>query len=182
MARTKTNGTNTSTATIGFEAKLWLTADKLRNNMDAAEYKHVVLGLIFLKYISDTGESKKAEGRMMKAALPILTSSFILQTFPVAIERDNPRLNSVLPKDYARPGLDTATRDSASPDCEATSRDFCAAKDHQRLGELIDVIATIELTAASEGEKTHRSVDLLGRVYEYFRFLATFSGCIAKVC
>ncbi|MDA1217070.1 MAG: type I restriction-modification system subunit M N-terminal domain-containing protein, partial [Chloroflexi bacterium] len=43
-----------STATIGFEAKLWLAADKLRNNMDAAEYKHVVLGLIFLKYISDT--------------------------------------------------------------------------------------------------------------------------------
>ncbi|HQW36638.1 MAG TPA: type I restriction-modification system subunit M N-terminal domain-containing protein, partial [Thermoflexales bacterium] len=45
-----------STATIGFEAKLWQTADKLRNNMDAAEYKHVVLGLIFLKYISDTFE------------------------------------------------------------------------------------------------------------------------------
>ncbi len=45
-----------STATIGFEAKLWLAADKLRNNMDAAEYKHVVLGLIFLKYISDTFE------------------------------------------------------------------------------------------------------------------------------
>lgn len=43
----------TQTATIGFEAKLWLAADKLRNNMDAAEYKHVVLGLIFLKYISD---------------------------------------------------------------------------------------------------------------------------------
>ena len=43
-----------SSATIGFEAKLWLAADKLRNNMDAAEYKHVVLGLIFLKYISDS--------------------------------------------------------------------------------------------------------------------------------
>jgi len=49
-----------STATIGFEAKLWLTADKLRNNMDAAEYKHVVLGLIFLKYISDTFEEHRA--------------------------------------------------------------------------------------------------------------------------
>jgi len=49
---------STSTATIGFEAKLWLTADKLRNNMDAAEYKHVVLGLIFLKYISDPFEEK----------------------------------------------------------------------------------------------------------------------------
>ena len=50
-----------STATIGFEAKLWLTADKLRNNMDAAEYKHVVLGLIFLKYISDTFEEHRAK-------------------------------------------------------------------------------------------------------------------------
>ena len=61
MARTKSNGTNTSTATIGFEAKLWLTADKLRNNMEAAEYKHVVLGLIFLKYISDTFEEHRAK-------------------------------------------------------------------------------------------------------------------------
>ena len=51
----KTNG---SAANLGFEAKLWLTADKLRNNMDAAEYKHVVLGLIFLKYISDAFEER----------------------------------------------------------------------------------------------------------------------------
>ena len=73
----------------------------------------------------------------------------------VAIERDNPRLKGVLPKDYARPGLDK-----------------------QRLGELIDVIATITLTAASEGEKTHRSVDLLGRVYEYF--LTRFASAEGK--
>src|SRR5262249_59511934 len=50
-----------SSASLGFEAKLWLTADKLRNNMDAAEYKHVVLGLIFLKYISDTFEEHRAK-------------------------------------------------------------------------------------------------------------------------
>jgi type I restriction enzyme M protein len=62
MARTKSNGnSNQSSATIGFEAKLWLTADKLRNNMDAAEYKHVVLGLIFLKYISDSFEEHRAK-------------------------------------------------------------------------------------------------------------------------
>lgn len=73
----------------------------------------------------------------------------------VAIERDNPRLKGVLPKDYARPALDK-----------------------QRLGELIDVIATIELTAASEGEQTHRSVDLLGRVYEYF--LTRFASAEGK--
>lgn len=53
-SRAKASAKNGTCATIGFEAKLWLTADKLRNNMDAAEYKHVVLGLIFLKYISDT--------------------------------------------------------------------------------------------------------------------------------
>ena len=46
MARTKSNGSKDSSANLGFEAKLWLSADKLRNNMDAAEYKHVVLGLI----------------------------------------------------------------------------------------------------------------------------------------
>ncbi len=55
MAKGKTNGNG---ANLGFEEKLWQTADKLRNNMDAAEYKHVVLGLIFLKYISDAFEEK----------------------------------------------------------------------------------------------------------------------------
>src|SRR3978361_2362133 len=60
-AKSKTNGNGNGTATIGFEAKLWLAADKLRNNMDAAEYKHVVLGLIFLKYISDSFEEHRAK-------------------------------------------------------------------------------------------------------------------------
>ena len=54
------SGTVTNGATLGFETKLWQAADKLRNNMDAAEYKHVVLGLIFLKYISDAFEEKHA--------------------------------------------------------------------------------------------------------------------------
>ena len=57
MAKNKINGNG---ANLGFEEKLWQTADKLRNNMDAAEYKHVVLGLIFLKYISDAFEEKKS--------------------------------------------------------------------------------------------------------------------------
>jgi len=176
MAKTKTNGHGSSSA-LGFEATLWLTADKLRNNMDAAEYKHVVLGLIFLKYISDTFEEHRAKlvaGKgdykganpedqdeykaenvfwvppaarwaYLQGSAKQPTIGKIVDDAMVAIERDNPRLKGVLPKEYARPGLDK-----------------------QRLGELIDVIATIELTAASEGEKTHRSVDLLGRVYEYF--------------
>ena len=177
----------TSTATIGFEAKLWLTADKLRNNMDAAEYKHVVLGLIFLKYISDTFEEHRAkllagEGDYaganpedpdeykaenvfwvpadarwshLQGAAKLPTIGKTVDDAMVAIERDNPRLKGVLPKDYARPGLDK-----------------------HRLGELIDLIATISLTAASEGEKTHRSVDLLGRVYEYF--LTRFASAEGK--
>src|SRR5438128_10365695 len=68
MARKKKEGTTSTgrttqppSATLGLEAKLWATADALRNNMDAAEYKHVVLGLIFLKYISDAFEAKHAE-------------------------------------------------------------------------------------------------------------------------
>ena len=190
--RRKGKATGNGTANLGFEAKLWLAADKLRNNMDAAEYKHVVLGLIFLKYISDGFEEHRAkllagegdyegadpedadeykaenvfwvpaEARwshlQAKAKQP--TIGKLVDDAMVAIERDNPRLKGVLPKDYARPGLDK-----------------------QRLGELIDVIGTIELTAsresgASEGEQTHRSKDLLGRVYEYF--LTRFASAEGK--
>ncbi len=134
-ASSKPDSGSSSTATIGFEAKLWLTADKLHNNMDAAEYKHVVLGLIFLKYISDTaGKCRMANAEVRtRNARPIRHSKFIIRNSPppaearwshlqgaaklptigklvddaiVAIERDNPRLKGVLPKDYARPGLD----------------------------------------------------------------------------
>ena len=72
MARPKKAEKTGSTANIGFEAKLWQAADKLRNNMDAGEYKHVVLGLIFLKYISDSFEEqrKKLEGAGAAGATP----------------------------------------------------------------------------------------------------------------
>lgn len=180
-ARSK-SGSKDSTANIGFEAKLWLAADKLRNNMDAAEYKHVVLGLIFLKYISDTFEEHHAKLVAGKGAYEganpedqdeykaenvfwvppaarwaYLQSSAkqpavgkIVDDAMVAIERDNPRLKGVLPKDYARPGLDK-----------------------HRLGELIDLIGTIGL-----GDKENRSRDVLGRVYEYF--LTQFASAEAK--
>ncbi len=181
---------NDSSANIGFEAKLWLAADKLRNNMDAAEYKHVVLGLIFLKYISDAFEEMRAklvEGKgdyegsdpedadeyraenvfwvpkesrwshlMASATQP--TIGKLVDDAMVALERDNPRLKGVLPKDYARPALDK-----------------------HRLGELINLIGTITLIAtATEGAdaKSHRSVDLLGRVYEYF--LTRFASAEGK--
>ena len=159
-ARKKASNTaKNSSANLGFEAKLWLAADKLRNNMDAAEYKHVVLGLIFLKYISDTFEEHRAkllagdgdyEGAdpedpdeykaenvfwvpsdarwshlQAKAKEPSIGKT--VDDAMVALERENIRLKGVLPKDYARPGLDK-----------------------HRLGELIDLIATIELLGSSE--------------------------------
>ena len=113
-------------------------ADALRNNMDAAEYKHVVLGLIFLKYISDAFEAQHARleaereqgadpedpdeyravrifwvppsGRweQIKAQAPQPTIGETIDEAMVAIERENPSLQGVLPKEYARPGLDKA--------------------------------------------------------------------------
>ncbi len=171
-----------STANIGFEAKLWLAADKLRNNMDAAEYKHVVLGLIFLKYISDSFEEmrakllagegdyagadpedadeyraenvfwvpKEARWSHLQANAKQPTIGKTVDDAMVAIERDNPRLKGVLPKDYARPALDK-----------------------HRLGELIDLIGTIGL-----GDAANRSKDVLGRVYEYF--LTQFASAEGK--
>ena len=91
--RKTSNSTNTTGANLGFEARLWAAADALRNNMDAAEYKHVVLGLIFLKYISDAFEEYHAKQP---------TIGQLVDDGMVAIERDNPSLKGVLPKDYAR--------------------------------------------------------------------------------
>lgn len=124
-----TNGAN-----LGFEQKLWEMADKLRNNMDAAEYKHVVLGLLFLKYISDAFEeeydrlsrdewadpedpdeylannifwvSREARWKYIRDNAKKPEIGRIIDDAMVAIEKDNPSLKNVLPKDYARPDLD----------------------------------------------------------------------------
>ena len=184
---------NKNGATLGFEAKLYQAADKLRNNLDAAEYKHVVLGLIFLKYISDAFEERhdfllkesadpqseyyikeeadryqiaedrdeyiaenipyvpeKARWAYLQANAKQPEIGTLVDNAMIEIERENPRLKGVLPKNYARPGLDK-----------------------QRLGELIDLIGTIGL-----GEKTNRSKDILGRVYEYF--LSQFASAEGK--
>ena len=165
---------------VPLEARLWQTADALRNNMDAAEYKHVVLGLIFLKYISDAFEAKHAEleadraagadpedpdeyravsiswvprearWSRLKASAPQPTIGTLVDDAMTAIERDNPSLKGVLPKDYARPGLDK-----------------------QRLGQLINLVSDIALGAPAD-----RAKDTLGRVYEYF--LAQFASAEGK--
>jgi type I restriction enzyme M protein len=165
---------------LGFESKLWAAADALRNNMDAAEYKHVVLGLIFLKYISDAFEAKHAELEAQKAEgadpedpdeyraasifwvpkearwsflrdnAPQPTIGKIVDDAMSAIERDNPSLKGVLPKDFGRPGLDK-----------------------QRLGQLINLVSDIGL-----GSPADRAKDVLGQVYEYF--LAQFASAEGK--
>jgi type I restriction enzyme M protein len=171
-----------SSANLGFESKLWLAADKLRGTMDSGEYKHVVLGLLFLKYISDAFEDLNAmliEGKgefkgsdaedpdeyaahnvfwvpisarwatlRAKAKQPEIGK--LVDDAMVAIEKDNPRLKGVLPKDYARPAIDK-----------------------QRLGELIDLFASIGL-----GDAEHKGKDMLGRVYEYF--LSRFASAEGK--
>src|SRR5213592_2164131 len=164
MARKKNEGITSPgraaqppSATLGLEAKLWAAADALRNNMDAAEYKHVVLGLIFLKYISDAFEAKHAElesqrkqgadpedqdeyraasifwvpkearWRHLKASAPQATIGTLVDDAMAAIERDNPSLKGVLPKDFARVGLD-----------------------RQRPGQIINLVSDIALGSAAD--------------------------------
>lgn len=152
------------------EKQLWKAADKLRKNIDAAEYKHVVLGLIFLKYISDSFEElfarlqtevsegadpedreeykaesvffvpEQARWRFLVAKAKEPQIGKSLDNAMDAIEKENPSLRGVLPKVYARPNLDPAS-----------------------LGELIDLIGNIAF-----GDLKSRSADVLGHVFEYF--------------
>ncbi len=196
--RNKNGGKSTNGANLGFEQTLWQAADKLRGNMDAADYKHVVLGLIFLKYISDafkemyeylraavndpqddyflradlpnragaieklledrdeySGENvfwvpKAARWLRLQASAKQPTIGKLIDEAMLQIEKENPSLKGVLPKDYARESLDK-----------------------HRLGELIDLIGNIGL-----GDKESRSKDILGRVYEYF--LGQFAAAEGK--
>jgi type I restriction enzyme M protein len=162
------------------EAELWKAADALRGSMDAAEYKHVMLGLIFLKYISDAFEEKhsqleteisqgadpedpdeyRAEGIFwvplgarwshLKAHAKQPAIGSLVDDAMAGVERDNPSLNGVLPRDYARPALDKA-----------------------RLGQIIDLVSNITV-----GDRESRSQDILGDVYEYF--LAQFASAEGK--
>lgn len=156
------------TTNIGFEEKLWQAADKLRSNMDAAEYKHVVLGLIFLKYVPDSFEEKYqlllSEGygdeedrdeyladnifwvpkearwsEIQKYAASAEIGSVIDRAME-AVEKENHSLKGVLTKNYSRAELDKT-----------------------RLGELVTLFTNIEVGSTAAQER-----DVLGRVYEYF--------------
>jgi len=176
--RTKAKGNDGAAA--GYEAQLWQMADAVRGSMDAAEYKHVALGLLFLKYTSDAFEElhAKLEADQASGADPEDPDEYRAQSvFWVppearwahpknqarqstigrlvdgameALERDNPSLKGVLPKDYARPTLDKT-----------------------RLGPLIDLVSNIRV-----GDEEARAKDVLGRVYEYF--LAQFASAEGK--
>lgn len=165
---TKQTKSNVSSTKLGFEEKLWQAADKLRGHLDAAEYKHVVLGLIFLKYISDAFNElyeklaedeyadpedrdeykaenifyvpKPARWLHFQSNAKKTTIGQLIDQGMDAIEKENPSLKGVLPKEYGKPALDK-----------------------RLLGELIDLIGTIGL-----GDAESRSKDILGRVYEYF--------------
>lgn len=165
-------------AQLGFEAELFKAADKLRGNMEPSDYKHVALGLIFLKYISDAFEAKyesllaediqaaedkdeylaenvfwvpkEARWSHLRASAKLPAIGTLIDDAMRAIEKDNESLKGVLPKDYARPALNKVM-----------------------LGELIDLISGIALH-----EESGRSKDILGRVYEYF--LSQFAGAEGK--
>ena len=172
-ARANGNGGN-----LGFEADLFKAADKLRGNMEPSDYKHVALGLIFLKHISDSFEAKRAEllaeypdgaedpdeyaaenifwvpkearWSHLQANAKQPSIGKMIDEAMIAIEKRNESLKGVLPKDYARPALNAVM-----------------------LGELIDLISGIAL-----GQEKGEARDVLGRVYEYF--LGQFAGSEGK--
>ena len=155
-----------NSANLGFEEKIWQAADKLRGNLDAGEYKHVVLGLIFLKYISDSFEEKYQELVEEGAGFEEEKDEYLadnifyvpeearwdyiakysnepeigikIDNAMAAIERENNRLKGILPKNFARPELDK-----------------------RRLGEVVDIFTNIPLTDHKDKK------DVLGRTYEY---------------
>jgi len=163
---------------LGFEANLFRAADKLRGNMEPSDYKHVALGLIFLKHISDGFEAKRAElladypagaedpdeysaenvfwvpkearWSHLQANAKQPSVGKMIDDAMFAIEKRNEGLKGVLPKDYARPALNAVM-----------------------LGELIDLISGIAL-----GKEQGEARDVLGRVYEYF--LGQFAGSEGK--
>ena len=184
----KSNGT-----TLGFEANLWQAADLLRNNLDAAQYKHVVLGLIFLKYISDAFEERRVELARLCAdpSSDYFTKSDEIRR-AVLEDRDEYRSHNVfwVPAPARWEKLQSA---ATQPEIGKLVDDAMIAIEHenpglrgvlnkeyarpdldkQNLGRLIDLVSNIGL-----GDSESRSKDLLGRVYEYF--LGQFASAEGK--
>lgn len=161
----------TTSANLGFEETLWLAADKMRNNMDPGEYKHVALGLIFLKYISDSfseqrkkimadpdyydglDEDKDAYSQDGVFWVPANARWGFLQTNARKSEIGkliDDAMILIEKENHSLRGV--LNKNYARPDLDKT-----------RLGELIDLLSNIELIS-----KENKSKDILGRIYEYF--------------
>ena len=166
---------------LGFEATLWATADKLRGNLDAAEYKHVVLGLIFLKYISDAFEEKHAALTAEQAragADPEDRDEYLAENvFWVPPEARWSYLQGRAKDPLIGKLLDNAmiAIERDNPSLKNTlPKDYTRPHlDKQSLGGVIDLISTIGL-----GDAESRAKDILGRVYEYF--LSQFASAEGK--
>jgi len=174
---------NNNGAMLGFEQTLWQAADKMRGHMDPSEYKHVALGLIFLKYISDAFEERRQE---IENELTNPKSDWYVADpqvrYQEAEDRDAYAMKNIfwVPKEARwsflqerakQPEIGKLIDDAmVAIEKENTSlkgvlpKDYARpALDKQRLGELVDLIGTIGL-----GDAENRSKDILGRVYEYF--------------
>ncbi len=183
MARTSSTPKKQSNgANLGFEQKLWQAADKLRGHIDAAEYKHVVLGLIFLKYISDAFEEKHSallqQKLKDKGIDPEDRDEYLAEN--IFWVPKQARWSFIQGKakqtDIGKVIDDAMTQiEKDNPQLKGVlSKDYARpALDKQRLGELIDLIGTIGL-----GDRENRSKDILGRVYEYF--LGQFASAEGK--
>lgn len=161
----------TTSANLGFEKKLWAAADKLRGNMDPAEYKHVILGLIFLKYISDSfyetmyliKEDKEAgewelHDKDSYAAHNVFWVPEKARWKYLKQNAKKPEIGKIV--DDAMIAIE---KDNPSLKGVFTKRYARADLDKQRLGEIIDLFSSLEL-----GDKQAKAKDALGRVYEYF--------------
>lgn len=181
---TKKKSKQVNSAPIGFEEKLWLAADKLRGTVDAAEYKHVVLGLLFLKYISDAFQARRDELEALCADQDsdYFTDSDTDWTNQTLEDRDEYAAKNVfwVPSEARWSQFQANAK---RPEIAKLIDDGMYAIEHdnprlknvlprdyarrgipaERLGELIDLISGIGL-----GDKESRSKDMLGRVYEYF--------------
>ena len=177
MAKPAVKEKSNNGAVLGFEAKLFQAADKMRSGVSPSEYKHIALGLIFLKYISDAFEAKHAELKAdgedtedkdeylaenvfwvpkearwsyLQANAKQPTIGKLIDNAMLSLEKDNPSLKGVLPKEYAHPALSKTM-----------------------LGELIDLFGKIDV-----GGDEAKAKDIFGRVYEYF--LSEFAGAEGK--
>ena len=185
-------------ANLGFERELWQAADALRSNMDAAEYKHVVLGLIFLKYISDAFEEQYGylaaavddpkneyylrpylpnRSQAVQALLEDRDEYTARNIFWVPVEARWAHLKANAKQPFIGKTIDDAMiaieRDNSSLKGVLPKEYAHPRLDKQRLGQLIDLIGNIGL-----GDEASRSKDILGRVYEYF--LSQFASAEGK--